>query len=99
MAGIYHAWPNSIKTIVILILLVSTFFFLLSAIDVVSKWTYLSSILFAVFFGMFALSRTGLRIGALPIFFLLTFVYRIIPELLLIAREHRHRRGGAAPRR
>lgn len=96
-AGVYHPWPQPIKTIVILILLASTFLFLLAAIDSVSIWTRLFSILFVVFFGMFSLSRTGLLIGALPVFFLLLFVYRIIPESLLVAREYRHRRSGATP--
>jgi MFS family permease len=96
IASVYHAWANPFKPFVILFIFASTVFFLLSAIGLLNIGTIAFSVLAGTFLGMFFLSRIGLLIGAISFFFLLAFMYHIIPEALLLSREHRHRRAAAA---
>jgi hypothetical protein len=89
-AIVYHPWPNPLKSVAVAILFFILLYFQLSAIGPVNVWTKAFAVLFGTYLGMNGLHGIGFRIGILPFFFVLAFLYRIYPEWLRLLRERRH---------
>jgi hypothetical protein len=94
-AFVYRLLQIPVEALGLLILFLTVAFFTYSVFNVSTSLVIVFTIVFSIFFCIFCRSRVGIMTGALPFFFLLTFVYRIIPEVLLISRDKRHPRSDA----
>jgi hypothetical protein len=97
-ASIYQIWkiPDGIIAFIIIVSISSYAFLLNGNKSIISFLSIPLSILVNIIIQFLCATPPGIMFGALPFYLLLTFIYQIIPEMLILSREDRRFQAGLA---